>query len=178
MKRAFAITGIVVFSCAAMLGSLLTAVVPFSLDTWWVWPVVRVIWQLGGGLWCGLGIAMLVEGGHFKLTAGLGLLGLLLAVNPVLDLVRGPAQGALQSIGTAQFKTWSSVARGTRTASIQGTLVLKTQEGDMVVVEPIGAQANRMDAMGQGCTSGGQATVLRHLDVVLQVDCSTGGGLF
>ena len=78
MKRPFAITGIVVFSCAAMLGSLLTALVPFQLETWWFWPAVRVAWQLGGGLWCGLGIAMLVDGGYFKLTAGVGALGLLL----------------------------------------------------------------------------------------------------
>lgn len=184
MKRPFAITGIVVFSCAAMLGSLLTALVPFQLETWWFWPVVRVAWQLGGGLWCGLGIAMLVDGGYFKLTAGVGALGLLLAINPVLDLVRGPAQGMLLSVGTTRYPAWAALGPGARVSqgsqSIQGTLVLQNQDGQEVVIEPIGAQANRMESLTVGCGPGhgGQATALRGLDVVLEIDCSIVGGMW
>lgn len=184
MKRAFAITGIVVFSCAAMLGAFLTALVPFRLETWWLWPALRLLWQAGGGLWCGLGIALLIDGGHAKLTLSVGALGLLLAINPVLDLLQGPAQGALLSMGTTRYSAWSASGHDARVSpsspSIRGTLVLRTPQGEEVLVEPIGAQANRMESMAAGCgrSPGGQAAVLRHLDVVLSVDCDIVGGLW
>ena len=170
MKRAFAMTGIVVFSCAAMLGFLLTALVPFRLETWWFWPGFRLLWQVGGGLWCGLGIALLVDTGHVKLTLGTGAFGLLLGVNPLLDLMRGPAQGVLLSSGTEH----GAYGRGSGTSAqtIHGTLVLETDAGEQVVIQPMGAQANRMESQTQACPKGGRVHALRHLDVVLTVVCA------
>ena len=176
MKRAFAITGIVVFSSAAMLGFLLTALVPFRLETWWFWPVFRLLWQVGGGLWCGLGIALLLDGGHAKLTLGAGALVFLLALNPVLDLVRGPAEGELLSSGTTRYTAWGVRGAGAGVArqgqSIRGSLLLETDAGEQVVIQPMGAQANRMESQTQACPKGGRVHALRYLDVVLTVVCA------
>lgn len=174
MKRAFAITGIVVFSCAAMLGFLLTALVPFRLETWWFWPVFRLLWQVGSGLWCGLGIALLIDGGHGKLSLGVGAFGFLLALNPVLDLVRGPAEGELLSSSTTRYTAWGGGgSRVTpRGQSIRGSLLLETDAGDKVIIKPIGAQANRMQSWTRACPKGGRVHALRHLDVVLGVVCA------
>jgi hypothetical protein len=168
MKPAFAISGIVVFSCAAMLGVLLTALVPFSLESWWLWPVIRLLWQVVGGLWCGLGIALLIDGGHAKLTLGVGAFGLILALNPVLDLVQGPAEGELLSSGASRYTSRGRPGSG----SIRGSLLLETDAGDEVLIEPIGAQANRMETQTQACPNGGRVYALRHLDVVLEVVCA------
>jgi hypothetical protein len=154
-------------SCAAMLGVLLTALVPFHLETWWLWPVIRLLWQVVGGLWCGLGIALLIDGGHAKLTLGVGAFGLVLALNPALDLVQGPAEGELLSSGVSHYGGGSS-----RSGSIRGSLLLETDAGDEVLIEPIGAQANRMETQTLACPNGGRVYALRHLDVVLEVVCA------
>jgi hypothetical protein len=159
-----------------MLGFLLTALVPFSLESWWFWPLFRVLWQVGGGLWCGLGIALLVESGHVKISLGLGALGALLAINPLLDLIRGPAEGVLLSSATQRANAWGPSGSGAgvspRGQSIHGTLLLVTEAGEQIEIEPMGAQANRMEKLTQTCTSEGRVQALRHLDVVLAVDCS------
>lgn len=175
MKRAFAITGICVFACAAMLGFLLTALVPMGPESWWFWPVARVIWQVGGGVWCGLGVAILAGQGHAKLGMGVGLLGLVLAINPVLDLFRGPVEGLLLDCGTTRQAAYGPSGSGAgispRGQSIHGTLLLQTAEEDTLRIEPMGAQANRMEDLCGACPAGGQVQALRHLDVVLAVRC-------
>ena len=129
-----------------------------------------LLWQVGGGLWCGLGIALLVDTGHVKLTLGTGAFGLLLGVNPLLDLMRGPVQGVLLSSGTEH----GAYGRGSGTSAptIHGTLVLETDAGEQVVIQPMGAQANRMESQTQACPRGGRVHALRHLDVVLTVVCA------
>ncbi len=175
MKRAFAITGICVFACAAMLGFLLTALVPMRPESWWFWPALRVAWQVGGGLWCGLGIAVLVGQGHAKLTSGVGLIGVVLGINPLLDLVQGPVEGILLDSGTTRQAAYGPSGSGAgvspRGQSIHGTLLLQTAAGEQVRVAPMGAQANRMEALCAACPQGGQVQALRHLDVVLDLRC-------
>lgn len=175
MKRAFAISGICAFACAVMLGFLLTALVPMHLEHWWFWPAFRVLWQVGGGLWCGLGIAVLVGQGHAKLTSGVGLIGVVLGVNPLLDLVRGPVEGILLDSGTARHAAYGPSGSGAgvspRGPSIRGTLLLQTRDGEQVRIEPMGAQANRMETQTAACGEQGQVYALRHLDVVLEVRC-------
>ena len=117
----------------------------------------------------------MIDGGHARLTLGVGAIGILLALNPVLDPARGPVEGELLSSGTTRYRNWGRRGGGAgispRGQAIRGSMLLETDAGDEVVIEPMGAQANRMESWTRACPKGGRVRALRHLDVVLDVDC-------
>lgn len=181
LRTAFGVLGLAAFATAAMCGVLVTALAPISEESWWLWPALRALLQLGGGLWGGLAVAALAQastGGYLKLAAAGTLLGGLLTLNPLLDLARGPLtvdHAQILAAGTRSFDGWDVRPGGVtpRGDGIEGDLAIATSDGAVHRFTPMGLQANRLDDMLAGCRTATDARVvaLRHLDVVVALRC-------
>lgn len=158
-----------------MCGVLVTALPPYSEGAWFVWPLLRLAGVFGCALVFLAGFGF-VGGGQWQppAKAAVVVLGLsvLFNINPLLDVVRGPfrGQGRIEGAGVERGSLVRST--GGRTGTIEGELRFVTDEGQVVELEPIGMQANRLEDMLVLCSSGrGRLAALRHLDVPLSLDC-------
>lgn len=176
------ILGLTAFATFALCGVLITALAPFSEAVWWLWPALRAGLQSGSGLWGGLSIAGLAgarSAGHLKLGLCGAMLGTLLAVNPVLDLLRGPLileDVQILSSGSQRLTRFSALSNGgiRRGDGIRGSLWVEAVDGAQYAFSPMGLQANRLESMLTSCKDPTSVRVvaLRHLDTVVALRCS------
>ncbi len=172
---AFGTAGLVFFATGALLGFLVTALLPMSPETWWLWPLVRVLWQLGGALWCGWAIAQAIGTRRGLTVAGFGFLGFLLCFNAVFDLARGPlsVQGRILQAGFEGGQFWRPAGPSvTYNKSLHGSITMQDSAGLDHTVEPSGMQATRLGWLLEECSSeAAHMEALRHLDVVMELQC-------
>jgi len=55
------IAAIVIFCSGGMLGFLVTAFMEPEQETWWLWPGLRVLWQLGAAIWFAFALGNMVR---------------------------------------------------------------------------------------------------------------------
>lgn len=126
------VLALVTWSCGVFLAPLMTALPRYRRASWWLWPSLRVIWQVGGGVVAGMGTAHLVGAGPRGLLVGgllVGAAGCLVAAASLLALFRGPrgVQGALVSVRSHDRLQWLPQAPAARVHSV--TVGLNTAEG-------------------------------------------------
>jgi len=169
--NAFGITGLVFFATGAFVGFLVTALAPIRHDTWWLWPSVRVVWQLGGALWAAWGIGQAIPSARGALLLGGAVLGFVLCFNAVFDLVRGPLVDRVTLLDVT-FQEGRFVRPTGSNAALHSELRATTSSGDEIRVRPSGMQANRLQRMIERCSSNGARLIaLRHLQIVVDLQC-------
>lgn len=146
---------------------LLSSLVPISLDSWKFWLYFRVISVVLSGLWCGFGLATLINYKPILLMTIGGVLGLLLSFNPFIDLINGPVHGIIQSHSTTQLRGLNNAGSGSR---IKGELSFTDSKGNIRTINPSGLHANRMEFMLKGCESE-EVIVLLYMDILLNSRC-------
>jgi hypothetical protein len=139
----FELLAIVFFSCGSMLGFLVTALLPHKLSVWWLWPGVRVAWQLGGGLWCGQAVGSLMGGGSAAIWSllGFGALGAVLCATAIADLVRGPVcwEGEVVAQEVQRGHLWVPMLVP-HNPTIHGQVGIRTGEGQVHTLRTAGLQ--------------------------------------
>lgn len=165
----FAIAMVVFFATGAFGGFFVTAFwIPDPAD-WWQPALVRVAWQLGGAALLGLGIlreSRATRDGR-PVVAGLAALGLLLAHNPLLDLVRGPAQ--LHGLLTAEIEDSSD--------SIHATVTVRADDGTVSELSLAGWPVSVVQDQLVACDrQTADLIALRHLGVILAISCDHSRG--
>ncbi len=169
------IVALVFFATGAIGGFFLTSLPNLTLDDWFYWVSGRILWQLGGAIWFGATICAPLDVPRWK-GAGLGaLLGLVLCFIPLLDVVQGPQklEGRVTDVLVWHDKIWRE--SGAYSITIHGQVKIETQEGKHQL-ELGGRQVNEWAERFRQCQehSGAVHTViLRHLNVVLDVVCSS-----
>lgn len=166
---------IICFSCGAMLGFLVTALLPHRDGVWWLWPGVRVAWQLGGGLWCGAAVGDMMQGAAPRGLPLLicGGLGAVLCANALLDLVRGPMQveGRLVAEEVQRGRLWVPLLVP-HNPTIHGRLAVQDDHGQVHVLKTAGLQTNRLNTMMAKVLGAPRVRLraLRHLGAPLCVE--------
>lgn len=175
---ALGMVGLVSWCTALMLGPLVTLFPPYTETTWWLWPALRITWALGSALAMAAGLSWDVPGGFLKrfvlVGAATGLFTVLLNLNPLLDLARGPwsGQGHLAGVEISRGGLHTRPTGGA-SPSIEGELSWVGSDGRTVAIQPIGIQANRVEDALSTCPAGiGRLVVLRHLDVIVALQCT------
>lgn len=139
----FELLAIVFFSCGSMLGFLVTALLPHRAAVWWLWPGVRVAWQLGGGLWCGQAVGSLMGGGSAATWSllGFGALGALLCLTAIVDLVRGPVcwEGEVVARQVQRGRLWVPMLVP-HNPTIHGQVGIRTADGEVHTLRTSGLQ--------------------------------------
>lgn len=169
----FDVAGISFFATGLFCGYLLTALAPMTVSNWAVIALVRVVWQLGGAVWCAIILGRAFDTGLW-MSIAMGILGgLLLCYNPVLDLIRGPLDIEGQLVD-------ATVTRGTfvrplgSNKSIRARVCVEVNGETALDIEPAGLQANRWQDLYAACGDPAgpvHIVALRHLDVVLALRC-------
>jgi hypothetical protein len=178
LMAALGMTGAISWCLALMLGPLLTLFPPYTEATWWLWPALRVAWAFGSALALSLGMAWDAPGGALRRFAVLGLVTglvtLVLNPNPLLDLVRGPYVGPGHLAGVELSRgVLHSRPTGGPSPTIEGDLTWIGLDRVTVRIRPIGIQANRVEDALATCPDGvGRLVALRHLDVVVALECT------
>lgn len=178
LVAALGMAGAVSWCLALMLGPLLTLFPPYTEATWWLWPALRVAWAFGSAFALAFGLAWDAPGGALRRFAVLGLVAgtvtLGLKVNPLLDLVRGPyaGQGHLAGVEISRGALHTRPIGGP-SPSIEGDLTWVGADGRTLTLAPIGIQANRVEDALSTCPAGiGRLVALRHLDVLISLECT------
>lgn len=139
----FELLAIVFFSSGSMLGFLLTALVPHKQGVWWLWPSLRVAWQLGGGLWCGQAVGSLMGGGSAAMWSllGFGVLGAGLCATALVDLVRGPVcwEGEVVAQQVQRGRLWVPMLVP-HNPTIHGQVGIRTADGHVQTLKTAGLQ--------------------------------------
>lgn len=139
----FDLLAIVVFSAGSMLGFLLTALLPHKAAVWWLWPGLRVAWQLGGGLWCGQAVGRLMGGGAPAMWSllGFGALGAVLCVTALIDLARGPVcwEGEVVFQDVQRGRLWVPMLVP-HNPTIHGQVGIRTADGQVHTLWTAGLQ--------------------------------------
>ncbi len=166
------IGSIVALVLGLALGPFLTAFLPHSVETWWLWPGVRVGLALGGAGWFGLELGRLVGRVVPSVLVAL-LLASLVSYAPILDLVRGPlvVTGSLGSLEKSQIGMGGS--RSNRWYDIE----LKDVDGTVHHLQPKTLSSDRWAKRLAECDEQRRflrVTALRHLDEILDVECPEG----
>ncbi len=160
-----------------MLGFLVTALLPHKPGAWWLWPGLRVAWQLGGGLWCGAAIDRMMgdaapRGLPLLVCGGLGLV---LCATALLDLVRGPMQvsGRLVAEEIQRGRLWVPLLVP-HNPTIHGRLAIQDDAGQIHQLSTAGLQTNRLNKMMAQVVGAPRIrlTALRHLGAPLSVEPS------
>jgi hypothetical protein len=150
---------------------LLTGLWPMTLTSWWKVALARVVWQVGGSLWVAGVVVAAMRRGQSRLRdpavviAVFAVIALLLAHNPLLDLLRGPER--LQGHLAAE-----RVSGGRKSIFVR--LIVRKADGSRTELRLRGLQANVWGWRSQGCDRSRALTLtyLRHLDNLLAVECS------
>jgi hypothetical protein len=167
------VAGITFFASGLFCGYLLTALAPMTTSSWAWFASARVVWQLGGTVWCSLIVSREIGFSRWRsLATGTGL-GLLLCYNPFLDLIRRPLEIEGQIIdGSVTSGTFARPYGSNR--SIVARVQVADGKGLALDIEPAGLQANRWQEMYGRCIDPGgrvRLVALRHLEVVLSLAC-------
>lgn len=142
------------------------------------WPFLvggRILWQLGGATGFGATLGGILDASRWKSTALCAILGAVLCFNPLLDVIQGPLdiEGKVVSAQTQRGKIWRDY--GAYSPTIHGAIVIEVERNKTVKIEPRGRQANLWMGPFEQCRDAGgtiHATVLRHLDAILEARCS------
>lgn len=161
-----------VFATGAMCGLFLTSLIVLHSGNWMYWASVRILWQLGGGIWCGAALCIPAGESRWKGALCGGLLGMLLCVNPLLDMLQGPREvtGTVAGVWDKRGQVWR---RGAFSTTIHGRIVIAQDEGGSCELQISGRQANLWLDRLSNCRDGRRpvrVTVLRYLCVILEVE--------
>ncbi|MCB9780478.1 MAG: hypothetical protein H6742_18070 [Alphaproteobacteria bacterium] len=112
------------WSAGVFIAPLLTALPAYRPTTWWLWPALRVFWQLGGGMLAGVAAARIVgvpQQGQLVAAALLGAVGALLCIAPLVAMTRGPTrvEGDLRGLRHTTATTRSPVSRPQRVDRVE-----------------------------------------------------------
>lgn len=170
------VVGISFFIAGLMIGILVTSIPTFEEEQWFVYPLIRIFWQVGGAIWCGFAIARLHEY-TFGLTKPMLvciLIACVVSLNPILDVIQGPIivdNAQITQISSKKFTNYS-IKMMQRGKGIKGTLIFSNPSGTVFEIHPRGRQANMLERYASECThSNARIAVLLHLDVPLSVHC-------
>lgn len=170
------IVALVIFVCGAFGGFALTALPKLSLQDWGCWVGGRIVWQLGGAIWCGATIAAALGAPELRWKGALlvGLLGLVLCFNPVLDVIAGPQLWEGQ---VTQAEIWQQRlyrAGGGSTLTIHAQINIETREKEHQL-KLSGRQVNLWGDVFAQCYQSGdiiRAVILPNLKIVLDAECA------
>jgi len=162
----------VVIFVTSVLGYFVTGFASPTPETWSQAPLVRVLWQFGGGSL--LALAVVIEGRGSLITWILGLiflgLGLAMSYNPLLDLVHGP----LLLRGKVDL-TVTKIHRNTKGGdAIWANLVLTAPDGTPHTINMAGWGATEAIDKLDECenTNSVELLVLPRLQRVIEARCA------
>lgn len=163
-----------VYVTGLVVGVFLTAMSSPTPATWWHALAGRVAWQVGGSaLMAAAVFALAQQGGTTKkpavwlVAAVLVGVGLLVAANPLRDLVEGPV--TMPALGLSTH-TWERVRGG---GAIEGTLTMRAPDGTEQALDLSGWSVTDAQGRLDGCSGATEVhvTVLRHVAKVVDVRC-------
>jgi hypothetical protein len=169
LVNVFAVVMVVVFATGALCGFFVTAFWIPDPANWWLPALIRVAWQLGGAVLFGLSVALANEParGGWRVVAGVAAVGLLLAHNPLLDLIRGPTH--VRGLLTANIHDSSD--------SIYATVTVRADDGTVTRLDLAGWPVSAFQDSLTAChRQPAELTALRHLDIILALSCDHSRG--
>jgi len=160
----------IVLFCTSFLGVLLTAFSSPTLESWWQALLVRVMWQVGGGIF--IAVMVWLEGKERPiqiLAMVLFSIGVIIAFNPLRDLIQGPLvlRGKMDLTVTHIHIAYRGGAK------IYADLHLQAADGTQSDINVSGWRATKAIEKLDGCQDGDtvELVVLRHVEQVLDAKC-------
>ena len=161
------------FISAIFLGSLLTSLPAMTAQNWYFWIWLRMLVQIGGGLWFGYAFARTMGLGRPQIAAVFMLFGALISFNTVVDGFQGP-QLIEGTISDYETETNYLHDRFGWQAGLRAKVEMEQADGSRLTLRPAGAQVGAFTETIRRCRELDQPVqfrMLSRLEIILEAHC-------
>ncbi|MCB0006870.1 MAG: hypothetical protein KDE04_10465, partial [Anaerolineales bacterium] len=161
------------FVGAIFLGSLLTSLPALHSHNWFFWVGLRLLVQIGGGLWFGYALADMMELGRWQIALVFLLFGAVISMNALLDAVQGPQPVEGTVAAYVPETNYLHDSFGWQ-LGLRAQIELESSDGHFMVLTPAGAQVPRWRETVRRCRESDlpiQFLMLTRLEIILDAHC-------